>query len=66
MKDFPDGMVLKNPPANTRDIGLIPGSGRSPGVANGKPLQYLAWKIPWTKEEPGGLQSMVSHRVGQD
>ena len=25
----------------------------------------LAWKIPWT-EEPGGLQSMGSHRVGQD
>ena len=25
----------------------------------------LAWKIPWT-EEPGGLQSMVSLRVGQD
>ena len=24
----------------------------------------LAWKIPWT-EEPGGLQSMGSHRVGQ-
>ena len=25
----------------------------------------LAWKIPWT-EEPGGLQSMESQRVGQD
>ena len=25
----------------------------------------LAWEIPWT-EEPGGLQSMVSQRVGQD
>ena len=24
-----------------------------------------AWKIPWT-EEPGGLQSMVSQRVGHD
>ena len=23
----------------------------------------LAWRIPWT-EEPGGLQSMGSHRVG--
>ena len=32
--------------------GSIPGSGRSPGVGNGNPLQYLAWKIPWT-EEPG-------------
>ena len=25
----------------------------------------LAWKIPWT-EEPGGLQSMASQRVGRD
>ena len=25
----------------------------------------LAWKIPWT-EEPGGLQSMGSRRVGDD
>ena len=25
----------------------------------------LAWRIPWA-EEPGGLQSMVLHRVGHD
>ena len=25
----------------------------------------LAWKVPWT-EEPGGLQSMGSQRVGHD
>ena len=25
----------------------------------------LAWKVPWT-EEPGGLQSMGSRRVGHD
>jgi len=25
----------------------------------------LAWRIPWT-EEPGGLQSIRSHRVGHD
>ena len=25
----------------------------------------LAWRIPWT-EEPGGLTSMESHRVGHD
>ena len=33
----------KNPPANARgviDMGLIPGLGRFPGVANGYPLQY--------------------------
>ena len=35
--------MVKNPPANTgdtRDTGLIPGSGRSPGEGNGNPLQY--------------------------
>jgi len=25
----------------------------------------LAWRVPWT-EEPGGLPSMGSHRVGHD
>ena len=36
-------LVVKNPPANVedaRDIGSIPGLGRSPGVGNGSPLQY--------------------------
>ena len=35
-------LVVKNPPANagdTRDVGSIPGSGRSLGVGNGTPLQ---------------------------
>ena len=35
--------LLKNPPGNAgeaRNAGLIPGSGRSPGVGNGNPLQY--------------------------
>ena len=32
---------------------------------NGNPLQYPAWKVPWT-EEPGRLQSMESRRVGHD
>ena len=36
-----------------------------PGEGNGNPLQYLAWKTPWTKE-PGGLQSMGSQRVGHN
>ena len=35
--------VVKNLPAkagDTRDMGSIPRSGRSPGVGNGTPLQY--------------------------
>ena len=49
--------MVKNLPANARDAGLMPGTGRSPGEGNGNPLSILAWEIPWT-EEPGGLQSM--------
>ena len=40
-KGFPGGTVVKNLPANTGDaknVGSIPGSGRSPGVGNGNPL----------------------------
>ena len=44
---------------NAGGPGLIPGSGRSPGERNGNPLQYFAWRIPWT-EESGRLQSMGS------
>ena len=36
-------LVVRNPPASagdTRDLGLIPGLGRSPGVGNGNPFQY--------------------------
>ena len=40
---FPGGIVAKNLPANAgdaRDVGSIPGLGRSPGEGNGNPLQY--------------------------
>ena len=40
---FPGGSVVKNPPANAgdaKDMGLIPGVGRFPGVGNDNPLQY--------------------------
>ena len=36
---FPGGSVVKNLPASTGDMGLIPGSGRSSGEGNGSPLQ---------------------------
>ena len=32
--------MVKNLPAKEGDMGLIPGSGRSPGEGNGNPLQY--------------------------
>ena len=40
MEGSPGGSVVKNPPANAGDLGLILGSGRSPGEGNGNPLQY--------------------------
>ena len=39
--------MLKNLPADAgdaRDVGSLPGSGRSPGVGNGNPLQYSCLK----------------------
>ena len=41
---FLGGIVVKNPPVNTKntgDVGSIPGSGRSPGGGNGNPFQYF-------------------------
>ena len=46
---FPGGAVVKNPPASagdTRDVGSIPGSGRSPGEGNGNPLQDSCLENP--------------------
>ena len=42
-------LAVKNLPANaedTRDLGLIPGSARSPGGGNGNPLQYYCLENP--------------------
>ena len=42
-------LVVKNLLANagdTRDVGLISGSRRFPGVENGTSSNMLAWKIP--------------------
>ena len=37
---FPGGSDNKEPACNAGDLGLIPGSGRTPGEGNGYPLQY--------------------------
>ena len=60
--------MVKNVPAYERDIrevDLIPKFGRSPGGGHGNPLQYSCLENPMT-EEPSGLQSIASHRVGHD
>ena len=50
---FPSGLVVKNPPANAGDSGLIPGLGRSPGEGNGSPSNILDWEIPWQRSLVG-------------
>ena len=64
-RGFPGGAVVKNPPANAGDLGLIPGPAKYPGGGHGSPLLCLAGKTPWT-EMPGGLQPMGSQRAGGD
>ena len=56
--------MVKNPPANSgdiRNVGSIPGSGRSPGKGNGNPLQYSCLKNPMD----GGAWRATVHRVAK-
>ena len=46
MWDFLGGSVVRNPPANAGDAGLISGWGRSPGEGNDNPLQYSCLENP--------------------
>ena len=58
-------LVVKNPPANARDIrdeGLIPGSGRFPGGGQGNPLQYSCLENPMDR----GAQQVTIHGVTQN
>ena len=61
---FSGGSDGKESACSAEDLDLIPGSGRSPGEENSNPLQYSCLENP--TEEPGGLQSMGSPRVGHD
>ena len=40
VQGFPGGSKVKTSACSAGDLGLIPGSGRSPGEGNGNPLQY--------------------------
>ena len=56
--------MVKNPPANAGDMGLIPGSGRSPGEGNGNPLQYSCQdnsmdRGAWWATVPGVTESQI-------
>ena len=54
--------MVKNPPANAGDLGLIPGSGRSPGEGNGNPFQYSCLGNPMDR---GAWRAMV-HGVSKE
>ena len=62
---FPDGSVVKNLPAKqemwVRSLGWEDPLEKKMATHS----SILAWEIPWT-EEPGGLQSIGSQRVGHD
>ena len=60
-KGFPSGSVVKNPPANARDSGLILGLGRSPEGRNGNPLQYSCLENPMDR----GLWQAIVHGVSE-
>ena len=49
IQDSLSGSQIKNSPVNagdTRDVGLIPKLGRSPGGGNGNPFQYSCLENP--------------------
>ena len=70
---FPGVIILKNPPASARDTREKMQEMWVQSLGQEDPLEQemathssiLAWRIPWT-EEPGGLQSMGSQRIGHD
>ena len=59
---FPGDSVVKNLPANVGNLGLIPGSGRSPGEGNGNPLQYSCLGNPMDR----GAWRAIGHGVAKE
>ena len=57
--DFPGSSDGKESTCNAGDVGLIPGSGRSPGEGNGSRLQYSCLENPMDR----GTQQAAVHGV---
>ena len=49
--------IIDSMQGDTRDMDLIPGSGRSPGGGNGNPLQYSCLQYPMDR---GAWQNQIS------
>ena len=58
---FPGGSEVKASVCNARDLGSIPGSGRTPGEGNSNPLQYSCLENPMD----GGAWWTIVHRVAK-
>ena len=52
--------MVKDPPANAGDAGLVPGLGRSSGEGNGNPLQYACLE---NSLDRGAWQAIVHETV---
>ena len=66
MSRFPDGSAIQNPLSvqEMQETWVQSLGGEDPLEKEmAAHSSILAWEIPWT-EEPGGLQSMESQRVG--
>ena len=59
--------VVKNLPANAGDAGSIRFLSQEDALEEKMATHssILTWEVPWT-EEPGGLQSLRSQRIGHD
>ena len=62
---IPGGSEVKASACNAGDLGLILGQEDPLEKEMATHSSILAWEIPWM-EEPGGLQSTGSQRVGHD
>ena len=51
--------MVKNLPASAGDVGLIPGSGKTPERGNGNPLEYSYWENP----KDGGARWATVHGI---
>ena len=59
---FPGGLDGKESACNVGDLGMISGSGRSPGEGNGNPLQHSCLENPMEREAWGA----TVHKVAQN
>ena len=63
---IPGGSDGKELACKVGDPGSISGLGRSPGEGDGNPLQYSCLENPMDREDPHGLEFMVSQKVGHN